>query len=111
MTVLGDPMQRAEYDAARNNFHGVARCIQAGLTVTELENCRRRHLGRVPHAERLASSYVAAAQALEQRGLTAEALTNFERALATDPLDLRLHLIYARARRNQGGGPTQSVSA
>jgi tetratricopeptide (TPR) repeat protein len=100
MAVLGDPLQRAEYDAARSNFHGVARCIQAGLTVTDLETCRRRHLVRVPHAPRVASSYVEAARALEQRGQKAEALENYERALALDPLDLKLHLGYARSRRS-----------
>lgn len=110
LAVLGDPVQRAEYDAARNNFHGVGRCIQAGLTVTELENCRRRHLARFPHARRIAASLLAAATAFELRGQKGEALANYERALAQDPLDLNLHLGYARSRRNVRG-PVRSPAA
>lgn len=109
MLVLGDPVQRAEYDASRGNFHGVARCIQAGITVTDLELCRRRHLARTPHAARTANSYASAARELEHQGQRDEALTNYERALALDPLDLKLHLSYARARRGSplpGRSPT-----
>jgi hypothetical protein len=93
--VLGDPLRRAEYDADRGNYRGVARCIAAGLTVSQLESCRKRHQAAHPAAGRDARACVTRARALEAARKYEEASSSFKHALCLDPLDLELHLIYA----------------
>lgn len=43
------PLTGLEGDAARGNFKGVARCISAGVSVTELEGARFAFPHHAPH--------------------------------------------------------------
>lgn len=103
MAVLCDPLRRAEYDAGQKNFRGVARCIAAGLSTADLDTCRRRHLKKTPQASQIALAYVQAALALQLKGQAREALINYERALAIDPLNSMLHVAWERSRRAAPG--------
>jgi hypothetical protein len=114
--TLSHPRQRIEHDAWRGNFAGVARCISSGLTATELESLRARFLLAHPGAEVRGRLHANTAASGESRGELAQALTEYERALATDPLNLTLQQRYwSLKRRNprQGasGLPAQPTSA
>jgi hypothetical protein len=88
---LGNLARRAEIDAERGNFAGVAHCIGAGLTAGDLEAARRRHLTSHPAAAACAQVRLLAARELEARSDFTAALREIECALALDPLNLELH--------------------
>ncbi|PTL79668.1 serine/threonine-protein kinase [Vitiosangium sp. GDMCC 1.1324] len=101
--TLGHPQRRAAYDAERGNFHGVARCLYAGLTPTQLEELRRDFLARRPHTQGPLRVHLATAQAHQQAGLLGHAREAYERALILDPLSLELHKQYLAVCRALGG--------
>jgi serine/threonine-protein kinase len=92
--VLGHPRQRIEYDAWRTNYPGVARCISSGLTATEIESLRARYLMAHPGVEARERIHSATASAWEAQGQIALALTEYEKALTADPLNLMLQQRY-----------------
>ncbi|MCA2978843.1 MAG: protein kinase, partial [Myxococcaceae bacterium] len=65
--VLGNPLLRAEFDANRGNFRGVMRCLQAGLTVLDLERLRESHLAANPSAHGSAHVKLLASKGYEAR--------------------------------------------
>lgn len=89
--VLGNPLHRAEFDANRGNFRGVMRCLQAGLTVLDLERLRTNHLAANPNAAGGAHVKLLASKAYETKGQLREALDAVEAALQHDPLNLTYH--------------------
>lgn len=89
--VLGNPLHRAEFDANRGNFRGVMRCLQAGLTVVDLERLRTTFLGAHPNASGGAYVKLLAANVYESKGQLREALDAVESALQLDPLNLSGH--------------------
>ena len=89
--VLGNPMHRAEFDANRGNFRGVMRCLQAGLTVVDLERLRTSHLAANPNASGGAYVKLLAANVYETKGQLREAVDAVEAALHLDPLNLTCH--------------------
>ncbi|MBJ6760961.1 protein kinase [Myxococcaceae bacterium JPH2] len=97
--TLGLPVRRALYDARLGNPRGVARCLEAGLTATQLEALRREHLAQYPHAAGAARVHFLIGSALERDGQLARALEAYERGLARDPLELELHQRYRVVRR------------
>jgi serine/threonine-protein kinase len=94
LDVLAVAAARLEYDGQRGNFRGVARCIWAGLTVTDIELVRKRLLSRQPGAEASAQVQLLTAKAWEAEGTVSKALTAYETALAADPLNVILQTKY-----------------
>jgi len=86
--VLGHPERRAEYDAGLRNLAGLLRCLSAGLTVTALEQCRRRFLARHRVPEGHAMLHLATGDAFAAQGKLQEARDSYEAALRVDPLHL-----------------------
>jgi len=101
--VLGTAVRRAEYDAYRGNFKGVARCISAGLSVSEMESLRNAYLSSHQGASSKARVHFTTGQAWETKGSSAEALAEYERALTLDPVNLRYHQRYWALRRKVAG--------
>jgi len=101
--TLGHPVHRAAYDAERGHFHGVACCLAAGLTVTQLEHLRRDFLVRHPLASSTAHHHFVTARACEASGQEARALAAYEQALVLDPLALDIQKHYLRLRRKLAG--------
>ncbi|MBL8922880.1 MAG: protein kinase [Myxococcaceae bacterium] len=89
--VLGNPLHRAEFDANRGNFRGVMRCLQAGLTVVDLEKLRTGHLAANPNAAGGALVKHLASKAYEGKSQLKEAVDAIEAALQLDPLNLTYH--------------------
>jgi serine/threonine protein kinase len=98
-SVLGQPQPRVAHDAARANFAGVARCISSGLTATELESVRARYLLARPGTEVRERIHTTTATAWEAQGKIELALTEYEKALTADPLNLQLHQRYWNLKR------------
>ncbi|WP_257457427.1 protein kinase domain-containing protein [Archangium lipolyticum] len=102
LLVLGHPERRVEYDAELRNLDGVLRCLAAGLTVTALEECRRRYLARHPATEGHSVLHLASGDAFRAAGRFPEALASYEAALKVDPLHLealkRWHALRVRLR-------------
>jgi serine/threonine-protein kinase len=92
--LLGHPRQRIEHDAWRTNYAGVARCISSGLTATEIESLRARYLMAHPGAEARERIHFTTATAWESQGKIELALTEYEKALSADPLNLQLQQRY-----------------
>ncbi len=86
--VLGHPERRAEYDAGLRNLGGLLRCLSGGLTVTALEQCRRRFLTRHRVPEGHVTLHMATGAAFVAQGKLPEALAAYEAALRVDPLHL-----------------------
>ena len=103
---MGTPRARAEHDADRGNFRGVARCIAAGLSVDDLEELRRKFLASRPKNEVNAQVQVASANAYLASGEPGRGLASLEQALELDPLSLGIHQRYWALRRQyvQGSG-------
>jgi serine/threonine-protein kinase len=99
--VLGNAHTRLEFDANRANFKGVARCIAAGLTVTEVEAARAAYLQAHPGVESKAHVKFVTGNAYEQGRNLVQALTQYEEALALDPLNLRYQQHYWGVKRRQ----------
>jgi hypothetical protein len=106
--VLGHAPKRIVYDANRGNFRGVARCIAAGLTVTELEQFRKAFLATHTGAEGSAQLHATTGGAWESHGQVGMAADEFERALAIDPLNLTFQQRYWALKRRQPGATPRS---
>jgi hypothetical protein len=106
--VLGHAPKRVGYDANRANFRGVARCIAAGLTVTELENMRREYLAKHPASEAAARIHFATGTSWEGQGNAGMALDEFERALGLDPLNLAFQQRYWALKRKKPSASPRS---
>jgi serine/threonine-protein kinase len=96
---ISTPQRRSVYDAEHGNFRGVARCMSAGLTVTEMEKQRKIHLASHPGAEAKAQIGLVSGRAWENKGSAAEAMQEYERALVIDPLNLQLQQRYWSLKR------------
>jgi serine/threonine-protein kinase len=103
--ILGHTERRAEYDASRGNFYGVARAISAGLTVSELERIRKRFLADHPRAEGRAQVQATCGRVYEDHHDLLRAKDAYEQALKVDPLDLTLHQRYWPLRRRISATP------
>jgi serine/threonine-protein kinase len=101
--TLANHTRRAAYDAQLGNFRGVACCLAAGLTATQLEALRRDFLARRPNVAGNAHIHFRTGSALERDGQHARALEAYERGLALDPLDLNLHQRYRVLRKALAG--------
>jgi serine/threonine-protein kinase len=99
LEVIGNAGKRVEYDANRSNFRGVARCIAAGLTVTELEKARAVYLKGHPGAESQAHVKFVTGNAYEQNNQMLRAVESYEEALKLDPLNLRYQQRYWGLKR------------
>ncbi|MDP1828468.1 MAG: protein kinase [Archangium sp.] len=97
--VLGGALSRMEYDAERGNFEGVARCISAGLSVSELEGARLRFLKAHPGIAGKSHGSILAGQTLEARTHMAQALEAYADALRVDPLNLTAQQRYWAVKR------------
>ncbi len=97
--VIGAPLPRAEYDAHRGNFRGVARSISSGLPMADLEKLRTAHLAAHPGAAGSAHVRLVASKAYEQRQEWRQAVEETENALTIDPLNVALHQRYAQLIR------------
>lgn len=93
------PARRADTDADMGNWRGVARCIAAGLTVTELDARRVRYLRAHPGADARAHVHRVAGKAWEGKSATTRAVEEYERGLQLDPLNLALHQAYWALKR------------
>jgi serine/threonine-protein kinase len=103
--LLGHPRQRIEHDAWRTNYAGVARCISSGLTATEIESLRARYLMAHPGSEARERIHSTTAAAWESQGKIELALTEYEKALSADPLNLQLQQRYWTLKQ-RGAKPT-----
>jgi serine/threonine protein kinase len=92
--LLGHARQRIEHDAWRGNYAGVARCISSGLTATEIESIRARYLLAHPGVEARERIHATTAGAWESQGSIDLALSEYEKALSADPLNLQLQQRY-----------------
>jgi serine/threonine-protein kinase len=101
--TLANHTRRAAYDALLGNFRGVACCLAAGLTATQLEALRRDFLATRPSVEGKAHIHFLTGSALERDGQLARALEAYERGLALDPLDLNLQQRYRTLRKALAG--------
>jgi serine/threonine-protein kinase len=89
--VLEDLEARAAYDARRGNFHGVARCMAAGLSAKKVDKLRRDYIRRAPELVDRARKLAKEAQALVEAGSRQSAIEALVQALALDPLSRELH--------------------
>ncbi len=97
--AIATPAKRADTDAELGNWRGVARCIAAGLTVTELEGRRERYLQGHPGADARAHVHRVAGKAWEGKSGVMQAVEEYERGLQLDPLNLALHQAYWALKR------------
>jgi serine/threonine-protein kinase len=97
--AIGAASKRLEFDANRANFRGVARCIAAGLTVSEVDAARRRYLDQHPGAETQAHVKFVTGNAYDNKGNLGLALESYEAALVVDPLNLRIQQKYWALKR------------
>jgi tRNA A-37 threonylcarbamoyl transferase component Bud32 len=96
---ISTPARRAETDAALGNWRGVARCIAAGLTVSELDARRLHFLKTHPGADARAHVHRVAGRAWEGKSATPQAMEEYEKGLQLDPLNLGLHQAYWPLRK------------
>lgn len=99
--TVGNLPRRLDYDANRKNFKGVARCLAAGLTVTVLEEARKRYLAEHPGAESTGLVQYTTATVYEASGGHEQARLALEAALTCDPLNLRFHQRYWALRKKE----------
>jgi eukaryotic-like serine/threonine-protein kinase len=97
--VIGHPKNRLDYDSARSNWKGVARCIAGGVSVSDLDQARRKFLASHERVEGTAHLHYTTASAWESQKEFLRAQQEFERALALDPLNLTYHQRYQALRR------------
>jgi len=109
--ALSHPERRAEYDASLCNLEGLLRCLAAGLTVTGLEQCRRRFLARHRVPEGHATVHLVTGDAFAVQGKLSEALGAYEAALRVDPLHLEALKRWRslRARLRGAAGSLEAV--
>jgi serine/threonine-protein kinase len=98
-SAIGQPRNRLDYDGARGNWKGAARCIAGGVSVTELDNARKRYLASHERVEGNAHLHFTTGSAWENQKDLPRAQQEFERALALDPLNLTFHQRYQALRR------------
>ncbi len=92
--VLVDPVRRAEYDATRGNFAGVAQALSEGLTLDQLARLRRVYLSARPGVESAVRPQVERADRSVAQGDVDGALTWLAVALQADPLNVDLQRRY-----------------
>jgi serine/threonine-protein kinase len=97
--IIGVASKRIEFDANRGNYRGVARCIAAGLTVSEIDAARKRFLESHPGAETQGHVKFVTGNAYDNKGNSGLALENYESALHVDPLNLRIQQKYWALKR------------
>jgi len=97
--AIATAARRADTDAELGNWRGVARCIAAGLTVTELDTRRERYLKSHPGADAKAHVHRVVGKAWEGKSATSQAVEEYERGLQLDPLNLALHQAYSALKR------------
>jgi serine/threonine-protein kinase len=97
--TVGQPRNRLDYDAARGNWKGAARCIAGGVSVTELDLARRRYLATREKVEGMAHLHFTTGAAWENQRDLQRAQQEYERALALDPLNLAVQQRYQALRR------------
>jgi hypothetical protein len=97
--AIATPARRAQTDAELGNWKGVARCIAAGLTVSELEARRLTFLKTHPGVDTRAQVHRVSGKAWEGKSATPQAVEEYERGLQLDPLNLALHQAYWALRR------------
>ena len=102
LDVVGHASARMEFDANRGNYRGVAKCIAAGLTVTEMEQLRERYLNAHSGAESSAHIKFISGNAFENANDVPQALSSYEQALKVDPLNLKIQQRYWALRRRTG---------
>ncbi len=90
--ALLEPVRRAAYDAELGNFAGVARCLEAGLSLEALSGLRREFLASRPGMAERSRKVAEDAELVESRGDLGVARQLYERALQHDPLNAGLHL-------------------
>jgi serine/threonine protein kinase len=88
--ALVDPLRRAEYDASRGNFAGVAQCLSEGLTLQQVEDLRGAFLIKRPQTEEATRPHLDRATRCEQQGDRDGAMTFLAIALQADPLNAEL---------------------
>lgn len=89
--LLIDVRRRAEFDARRGNWRGVAQCLDDGLEGQTLESLRFEFLKSNPLADLAGRRHAERALALAAQGRRGEAFAAIELALCIDPLRLALH--------------------
>lgn len=99
LLTIGQPRNRLDYDAQRGNWKGTARCIAGGVSVTDLDNARRRYLIGKERNEGVAHLHFTTGSAWESQKDFLRAQQEFERALTLDPLNLAFHQRYQALRR------------
>jgi serine/threonine-protein kinase len=104
LDMVSTPQKRVQTDVGRGNFRGIARCLSAGLTITELDAVRAATLQRTPGAEARAQIHLATGQSWEGRGDLRSAIEEFERGLALDPANIRLQQRYWSVRKRLDAG-------
>lgn len=97
--TLGEASRRLEYDAARGNFEGVARCLNAGISAAEVEAVRVRFLQTNPDLAGQSRGSLIAGQTLEARQQMPLALDAYAQVLKADPLNLAAHQRYWAVKR------------
>ncbi len=106
MLVIGHAKSRLEYDAGRANWKGVARCIAGGVSVTELDQARRKFLATRERVEGTAHLHYTTGSAWESQKEFGSAQKEFERALQLDPLNLAYHQRYQALKRLMNAPPS-----
>jgi serine/threonine-protein kinase len=106
MLVIGHAKNRLEYDANRANWKGVARCIAGGVSVTELDQARRKFLASHERVEGTAHLHYTTGSAWESQKEFGSAQKEFERALQLDPLNLAYHQRYQALKRLMNAPPS-----
>ena len=99
LDTIGDLHKRVAYDGNRGNFRGIARCIAAGITVTELDQVRQTMLAAHRGADAKAQIQFATGNAFEAKGMLPLALEAYETALTADPLNIRFQQRYWGLKR------------
>ncbi len=104
LTVLTDPKARADYDAQRGNFQGVARCLNNGLKEADLLAKHKLFASARPGLEARVQQHLGRIKLAKGRGNHPAALKEYEVALGLDPLNLELHKAYWALKRKLEGG-------
>ena len=103
--TLGEPLSRARFDASRGNFHGVARCLSAGVSPSSMSRLRQAFLAARPQAEPRARALFDKGVLLEAQNVLDEALSRYTEALRMDPLNIALHRYYHSLARKMRALP------
>jgi serine/threonine-protein kinase len=91
---LLDPVKRAEFDASKGNYFGVAAALRSGLRIDDMAKLRRNYLASHAGAEAQAQPHLTQAVLAEREGRVEHALAALEKALKCDPLNIGIHQRY-----------------